>query len=214
MTAVKAVVLHSGGLDSTVCLYKAIRHGREVLSLGVDYGQRHRIELDYAASQCSRIGVPRRVIRVEWDKPVRVLPEGRTVEEIRSGGTSPAFLPGRNAIFLVLAAAEAAGTGAAEVWVGVNSRDFSGYPDCRPEFVDAFQRMLDAAIPDGPKVVAPLLSMTKPEIAGEALKLGLTRRDTWSCYRPVYSDAEARPCERCDACQLHAYAWRGFESED
>lgn len=77
----KAVVLHSGGLDSTVCLLKALEQGREVTSLGVDYGQRHQIELEYAAYQCHRLQVPRKVIRVEWDKPARVLPTGRTVED-------------------------------------------------------------------------------------------------------------------------------------
>jgi 7-cyano-7-deazaguanine synthase len=162
--------------------------------------------LEYALSQCEKLQVPRRVIRVEWDKPLRSLPQDRTIEEIRSG-VSSAFLPGRNAVFLALAAAEAGGIGASEVWTGVNARDFSGYPDCRPEFIAAFQQMLDVAIPEGPKVVAPLIAMTKPEIAACAVDLGLSRDDTWSCYRPAYTADGARPCERCDACRLHSYAW-------
>lgn len=205
--ATKIVVLHSGGLDSTVCLYKALREGHNVISLGVDYDQGHRIELEYASNQCKRLGVPRKLIRVQWDKPVRAIPENRTIGEIRSAGVSPAFLPGRNAVFLILAAAEAAGIGASEIWTGINAVDFSGYPDCRPEFVDAFQKMLNEAIPSGPMVVAPLLAWTKPAIAALANELGLGRDDTWSCYRPVNTENSTVACGRCDACVLHLHAW-------
>ncbi len=96
-----AVVLHSGGLDSTVCLLLAKRKHRYVLSLGIDYGQRHRVELEFAAYQCRQFGVPRKVIEVRWDKPMRDLPTNRTIQEIREG-VSAAFLPGRNIVFLSL----------------------------------------------------------------------------------------------------------------
>ena len=202
----KAIVLHSGGMDSTVCLLLASEKHRTVISLGIDYGQTSRAELEYAERLCVRFGIERRVLYVQWDKPVRELPMNRKVEEIRSG-VSPGFLPGRNALFLVLACAEAAGIGASEVWIGVNSRDYSGYPDSRPEFLDSFQKMIDIAMPGAPRVVAPLSSLSKPEIALEAHRLELLPDDTWSCYRPISLEEGYQPCGRCDACVLHRYAW-------
>jgi 7-cyano-7-deazaguanine synthase len=200
------LVLHSGGLDSTVCLLLAKEKGYNVVSLGIDYGQRHKIELSYARKQCRKFKVPRRVIKVEWTKPDRTIPENRTLEDMRAS-VSPAFLPGRNAIFLTIGAAEAAGIRAEELWVGVNCVDYSGYPDCRPDFIKAFKSMLALAIPNGPRVVTPLLTMPKPEIAREAARLGLRYGDTWSCYRPVSAPAGPQPCEKCDACILHKAAW-------
>lgn len=207
----KALVLHSGGLDSTLCLLLAKEQGRDVFSLGIDYGQRHRIELDYAVAQCNRYGIERRVLRVEWDKPYRDVPSSRSLDEIRSG-VSPAFLPGRNAVFLALACAEASGIGAEEVWVGVNSIDFSGYPDCRPEFIDSFNKMINFAIPGGPQIVAPLSRKSKPEIAAEAKRLGILQGDTWSCYKPQFTRNGISPCGKCDACVLHNHAWQSIDS--
>lgn len=209
----KAVVLHSGGLDSTLCLLMAKDAGREVVSLGIDYGQRHRIELEYALNQCRRYEIERRILRVEWDKPAREIPTGRSPDEIRSG-ISPAFLPARNAVFLTLACAEATGIEAGEVWIGVNSVDFSGYPDCRPEFIDSFKTMIIAAVPDGPKVIAPLIKMSKPAIASAAKRLGLTPNDTWSCYQPRFAKLGITPCGQCDACVLHDYAWRDADRKE
>jgi 7-cyano-7-deazaguanine synthase len=202
----KAVVLHSGGLDSTVCLLLAVESGAEVTSVGINYNQRHAIELHYANAQCRKRAIDRIVLQVAWSKPERVIPERRTLDEMRSS-VSPAFLPGRNAIFLSLALAEAAARGASEVWIGVNAVDFSGYPDCRPEFIDAFQQMAEKAIPDGPIVIAPLLNWTKAQIAEEAIRLGLVKGDTWSCYTPAISEAGLLPCGMCDACILHEHAW-------
>jgi len=202
----KAVILHSGGLDSTLCLLMAKNEGRELLSLGIDYGQRHRIELEYARSQCIKFGVERRVLRIEWDKPVRDIPKDRSIDVIRSE-VSPAFLPGRNAVFLTLACAEATGINAQEVWVGINAIDFSGYPDCRPEFLNSFKDMISLAIPNGPKIIAPLIGMSKPQIALKAKEVGLKPGDTWSCYQPLFTANGVSPCGRCDACNLHNYAW-------
>ena len=202
----KAVVLHSGGLDSTTCLLMAKEQGREVVSLGIDYGQRAAVELEYAARQCARFGVARRVLRIGWHKPDRVIPTNRSLEEIAQG-VSSAFLPGRNAVFLVLAVAEACGIGAAEIWFGANCVDYSGYPDCRPEFIQAFRNMMRFAVPDGPEIVTPLLTMAKPEIANEAFRLGIRRGDTWSCYRPQTTKEAVEPCGKCDGCVLHEYAW-------
>jgi 7-cyano-7-deazaguanine synthase len=180
----KIVVLHSGGLDSTVCLHMAVSRGHEAVSLGVNYNQHHHVELD------------------------RVIPMNRSVEEIKAG-VSVAFLPGRNGIFLMLASAEAAGIGAQEVWTGINSVDFSGYPDCRAEFVDSFQKMLNFAIPKGPRLVAPLQNKSKRQIAKMAERLGINETDTWSCYRPAITATGLSPCGSCDACKLHEFAWRG-----
>ncbi len=202
----KTVVLHSGGLDSTLCILMAKDAGHDVVSLGIDYGQRHRIELEYALAQCRRFGIEHRVLRVEWQKPIREIPTSRSLDEIRSG-VSPAFLPARNAVFLMLACAEATGVGAAEVWIGVNAVDYSGYPDCRPEFIDSFKNMINFAIPGGPQVEAPLINMSKPTIAHKARQLGLVPGDTWSCYQPQFTNQGISPCGQCDACILHNHAW-------
>jgi len=204
--AKKVLVLHSGGMDSTVCLLLALEAGYEVTSLGIDYHQRHSIELEYAESQCQRYGVLRRVIRVEWDKPKREMPLGRKVAEM-SNDVSSAFLPGRNLVFLTLACAEATGIAASEVWIGINSIEYSGYPDCTPDFLSGFQKMIKIAGISDLKVEAPLIAKNKREIASEAKRLGLGINDTWSCYRPITVDGKERPCGECDACVLHNHAW-------
>jgi len=202
----KALILHSGGLDSTLCLLLAMDAGREVTSLGIDYGQRHRIELEYATAQCQKYNIERRVLRVEWNKPIREIPVGRSLDNIRSG-ISPAFLPARNVVFLTLACAEAAGIGADEVWIGVNAIDYSGYPDCRQEFIDAFNTMIQTAIPEGPQIITPLINLTKQEIVEKAKLNGLLPGDTWSCYQPQFTTNGINPCGQCDACILNEYAW-------
>lgn len=209
----KAIILHSGGLDSTVCLLIAQERGREVLSLGIDYGQQSRAELEYAIRLCSRFNVMRRVIKVEWDKPERHIPMDRTLDKIHQG-VSSAFLPGRNVLFLALGCAEASGMKASEVWIGINSVDYSGYPDCRPEFLEQFRKMINLAIPKGPKIIAPLISLSKPEIAKEAYRLGIRQGDTWSCYRPFNTNNGFVPCGECDACVLHKYAWEHIPKQN
>jgi 7-cyano-7-deazaguanine synthase len=194
-------------MDSSVALLLARRDGREPLSLGINYGQLHSVELLYAAALCRRESIVRRVLEVKWDMPATGIPRNRELDEMRSAGPSPAFLPARNAVFLVLAAAEAAGIGASEIWLGVNALDYSGYPDCRPEFLAAFEAMLARAMPDPPKLVAPLVDKTKPQIATLARELGIAPGDTWSCYDPQLGAAGVTPCRICDACRLHAYAW-------
>lgn len=205
----KAIILHSGGLDSTVCLLLALEKGREVLSLGIDYGQYSRAELECAIKLCKRFNVSRKVLNVSWDKPNRTIPQNRNINEIGKD-ISPAFLPGRNALFLVLGCTEAAGIGASEVWTGINWIDSSGYPDCQPAFLEQFRMMIDLAIPNGAKIIAPLMEMTKPEIAREAYRLGIRKGDTWSCYRPLTTNNGFEPCGKCDACILHKYAWENM----
>ncbi len=205
----KVLVLHSGGMDSTTCLYRAHRAGAEVLSLGIDYGQRLAVELQFAQKQCEALGIPRQVIRVDWRKPERTIPLGRSIEEMATS-ISPAFLPGRNAIFLSLACAHASGIGAEEVHIGLNAIEFSGYPDCTPQFLETFITMIAEANPGGPQIVAPLLYMSKTEIAALAQNLGVGEHDTWSCYRPQLTMGVVAPCGDCDACRLHEHAWRAI----
>ncbi len=206
MTANRCIVLHSGGLDSTVCLLLARKHGRIPHSMGIAYGQKHDVELAYAAKQCERFGIDRHVVEVAWAKPDIEIPKDRTVAEMKAG-IAPTFVPGRNAVFLALACAEAAGIGATEVWLGVNAVDYSGYPDCRESFLQAFRAMWAEAVPNPPRIVAPLVTLTKPEIAALARELGLKHGDTWSCYAPDLSGSEPQPCGHCDACLLHTHAW-------
>lgn len=206
----RVLVLHSGGMDSTTCLYKAHAEGAEVFSLGVNYGQKLAVELMFAQRHCDALGIPREVINVNWNKPERAIPTGRTVDEMRAS-ISPAFLPSRNAVFLSIACAHAAGVGAEEVHTGINSVEFSGYPDCTPEFLNSFSEMMSVANPGGARIVAPLLYMDKPQIASLARGLGIGEHDTWSCYQPALRDGAVAPCGECDACRLHTHAWRAIE---
>ena len=206
----KVLVLHSGGMDSTVCLPLAREQRRQPISLGVDYGQHHLIELEYARQQCSRLGIPRREVRVSWTKGAHEIPLERTVHEIKSG-RSTAFLPGRNQLFLALAFAEAAGVGATEVWIGVNAVDYSGYPDCTADFINAFQVTADKGLGSHIPLVTPLMTLGKPAIAELSARLGLTATDTWSCYRPAIASTGITPCGKCDACVLHAHAWSSLK---
>ena len=207
----RVLVLHSGGMDSTTCLYEAHRGGAEVFSLGVDYGQRLSVELMYAQRQCDALGIERSVVSVSWRKPEREIPLNRTVDEMRAS-ISPAFLPARNAILLSLACAHASGIFADEVHTGLNCIDFSGYPDCTVEFFCSFTAMMKIANPQGPKLVAPLLNLSKIEIAKMARRLGIGENDTWSCYRPQITSEGVVPCRACDACRLHDHAWRAIEA--
>jgi 7-cyano-7-deazaguanine synthase len=205
----RVLVLHSGGMDSTTCLYRAHRNGAEVFSLGINYGQRLAVELLFAQRQCEAFGIPREVLNVEWRKTVRDIPLNRSVEEMRAS-VSPAFLPGRNVLLLSIASAHGTAIGADEVHIGLNAVEFSGYPDCTPEFLDAFIKMMAVANPGGSRIVAPLMHLSKPEIAEMAQGLGISRHDTWSCYRPQLRAGAVVPCDECDACRLHAHAWHSL----
>jgi 7-cyano-7-deazaguanine synthase len=203
----KILILHSGGMDSTTCLYQARAEGHDVLSLGVDYGQKLSIEFLFAERQCAQRDIPREVIKISWQKPQRLIPLNRSMEEMRSS-ISPAFLPGRNIVFLSLGYAHGAGIGVDEVQIGLNCVDFSGYPDCTVEFFASFRAMIEAGSPGGPALVAPLLTLRKSEIAERARDLGIGPNDTWSCYRPQVSKGTVVPCGQCDACRLHESAWK------
>jgi len=208
----KVLVLHSGGMDSTVCLLMAKEAGHEVFSLGIDYGQRHSVEMLYAKAQCEKHKIDRKVVSVSWDKPLRETPLDRNPAQMPKS-VSTAFLPGRNLLFLSLAGAEAAGIGANEIWTGINCVDYSGYPDCTREFLDSFKKTWSTAAPGGPSIVAPLLEMGKPAIAKKAFELGLDIHSTWSCYRPQILPAGVAACGRCDACVLHDFAWKDIKDK-
>ena len=204
----KILVLHGGGMDSTVCLYDAFNGSEaEVISLGIDYGQRPSVELLFAARQCAEKNIERQVIKVQWEKPAGDIPVRKEVQKIE-GGVPRAFLPSRNLFFLALGSVHAAGIGADELHIGINSEDFPGHPDCTPEFFDAFSAVHRLTGAPKVKIVAPLLQMSKPKIAKLAQRLGIGPLDTWSCYRPKIDGGTVGPCEECDACKLHEYAWK------
>jgi 7-cyano-7-deazaguanine synthase len=208
---VRAVVLLSGGLDSTTCLAAALADGREVHALSVDYGQRHRRELARARALAHLLGAAsHRVVKVDLsafggsaltDAAIAV-PKGRSAAAM-SRDIPVTYVPARNTVMLSLALAWAEVIGAEEIHVGVNAVDYSGYPDCRPEFLAAFERLARVATKAGVggrplRIVAPLQRLSKAGIIRLGTRLGVPYGRTQSCYDP----AAGRACGRCDACQL------------
>jgi 7-cyano-7-deazaguanine synthase len=213
----KAVVLLSGGLDSATTLALAIEQGFESYALTVRYGQRHAIEVDRATAQARALGArEHRVVDLDLGfvrgsaltDPGIAVPKGRTDEQVEAG-IPPTYVPARNTVFLSLALAWAEGLGACDLFLGVNAVDYSGYPDCRPEFVEAFETLANRATKLGVearpfRVHAPLLRWTKARIVQEADRLGVDVSRTVSCYDP---GPVGEPCGLCDSCVLRA---RGF----
>ncbi len=209
----RAVVLLSGGLDSSTVLAWAVRAGWKPVALSFDYGQSHPRELEAARRQARRWGLEHLVARVDL-RPVgssallgaAEVPKDRELEE---AGIPVTYVPARNALFLTYALALAEGRGIREIFIGVNAVDFSGYPDCRPEFLVAFQRMADLATRAGVegwpiRIRAPLLYLRKRDIVVKANGFGVDLGATWTCYAP----GPEGPCGRCDACRLRA---KGFQ---
>ena len=207
----KAVVLLSGGLDSMVCAALAREAGFEVLALTVDYHQRHRVELE-AAKRIAADLASRHIVL-----PMDLSAFGGSALtddiEVPKGGVGEGipvtYVPARNTVFLSLALAWAEAAGARDLFVGVNALDYSGYPDCRPEFIAAFEALANQATKAGDSgnrftVHAPLQDMTKADIAREANRLGLNAGLSHSCYDP---DPQGHACGQCDACRLRA---KGF----
>jgi 7-cyano-7-deazaguanine synthase len=207
-----AVILLSGGLDSATALAVARRDGFRCHALTVDYGQRHAAELEaaYRVAQAMRV-CEHRVVRIDLrgfggsaltsDLPV---PQDRPADAMASG-IPVTYVPARNTVFLSLALAWAEVLGSFDIYVGVNAVDYSGYPDCRPEFVKAFERLANLATKAGVerkgefKVHAPLIHLTKAEIIQLGIELGVHYELTHSCYDP--SD-DGAACGRCDSCQI------------
>ena len=214
----KAIVLLSGGLDSTTTLAVARDLGFDVFALSVDYGQRHRVELDRADRVAKAMGVAdHRTVRLDLRAiggsaltAGMAVPKGRSADEM--GQDIPiTYVPARNTILLGLALGYAETVGAFDLFIGANIQDYSGYPDCRPEFLEAFERLANLATKAGVegagrfRVHAQLLKLTKAEIIREGTRLGVDYAQTLSCYDP---DERGRACGQCDSCLLRK---KGFE---
>jgi 7-cyano-7-deazaguanine synthase len=211
---IPAVVLVSGGLDSATTLALARAEGRACHALSFDYGQRHRVELRAAAHVARALGaVEHRVMKIDTagiggsalTDPAIDVPEQPTT------GVPVTYVPARNTVFLSLALGWAEVLGARELWIGVNAVDYSGYPDCRPEFVAAFERLANLATKAGVEgerfvVRAPLIEWTKAEIVARGTALGVDYATTISCYQP---DEDGRACGRCDSCRLRRAGFDG-----
>jgi 7-cyano-7-deazaguanine synthase len=207
-----AVVLLSGGLDSMVAGGLARESGYRLLALTVDYGQRHRIELQAAANIARRLGAERHIV-LPLDLSRfggSALTDDIDVPKGGLGNQIPiTYVPARNTIFLSLCLGWAEAAGARDLFIGVNALDYSGYPDCRPDFVAAFERMANLATKAGVEgesftVRTPLIDLTKAQIVAEAARLGLDPAMSWSCYDPT---PDLRHCGLCDSCRLRA---KGF----
>jgi 7-cyano-7-deazaguanine synthase len=211
----RTVVILSGGLDSTVCLADACASAERVIALSVDYGQRHAVELDRARAIAAHYGVEHVVQRLDlsaWggsaltDASIDV-----PVADLDNTTIPTTYVPGRNLIFLSLAVALAEARGYDAVSIGVNALDYSGYPDCRPEFIDSFRRAAGLALRTGVEgspvdVITPLIDMSKAQIVRRGVELGAPLELTWSCYRGF-----DKPCGDCDSCVLRA---KGFAEAD
>lgn len=208
-----AIILLSGGLDSMVSAALAAEQGYRLIALTVDYNQRHKIELQSAAKIAGRLNVAEHIIL-----PLDLSRFGGSaltadidVPKSGVGDDIPVtYVPARNLIFLSLTLGLAEARNARDIFIGVNALDYSGYPDCRPEFIEGFERLADLATKAGDqgsgfRIQTPLQHMTKADIAREAIRLGLDPAWSWSCYDPADDDL---PCGLCDSCRLRQ---KGFE---
>ena len=206
-----AVVLLSGGLDSMVCAGIARERGFSVIALTIDYNQRHRVELEAARTIAEALAERHIVLPLD----LRAFGGSALTSDIavpKDGlgeGIPVTYVPARNTIFLSLALGLAEASGARDIFIGVNALDYSGYPDCRPEFIAEFERVANLATKAGVEgdrftIHAPLQHMTKADIAHEAERLGLDAALSHSCYDPL---PDGRHCGRCDACRLRS---KGF----
>ncbi len=218
-----AVVLLSGGLDSATVLEIARRQGFAVHAISFRYGQRHQLELNRAQQIASRSEVAQHVVidinlgqfggsALTADIAV---PKHNSAEEI--GAEIPVtYVPARNTVFLSLALAFAESISASDIFIGVNALDYSGYPDCRPEYIEAFERLANLATKAGVtgtqaiRIHAPLIQLSKAEIIARGLELGVDYSITTSCYDPTN---DGRPCKHCDACllRIRGFALNGLE---
>lgn len=214
----KAVCLLSGGLDSSTTLALARRDDFDCYALSFDYGQRHRVELEAAARVAKSLGATQHLVicidlRVFGGSALTsdlAVPKGRVPSEM-TADIPVTYVPARNTVFLSFALAWAEVLGASDIFIGVNALDYSGYPDCRPEYIEAYERMANLATKAGVegrthvKIHTPLIRLSKAEIVKLGAELGVDFSLTHSCYDP---DAAGRPCGQCDSCVLRR---KGFE---
>jgi len=220
--ASRAIVLLSGGLDSATCLLIARGEAQEVFALSFDYGQRHGVELERARRLAERYGVTaHRIVRLDLPAPgssaltdrARGVPRNALGEE----AIPVTYVPARNTLFLAHAIAWGEALGAGDVYIGANALDYSGYPDCRPEFLEAFEAAANLGTKAGVegtlafRIRAPLLRLTKGEIVARAAALGLDFSLTSSCYDPMPT---GQPCGTCDSCLLRAKGFRAARLHD
>ena len=207
MSAPKAVVLLSGGLDSATSAAQAIADGYELIALSLHYGQRHDRELIAAKRVVEHLGIKEHFVMdvnlSQWggsaltDQAVDV-----PIDGVQSGVIPVTYVPGRNTVFLAIALSLAEAKGAEAIYLGINAVDYSGYPDCRPEYLEAVQHLATLSSKAGlegnaPKLVAPLIMDSKVDIVHRALVLGVPIHLTWSCYQ-----GEGDPCGVCDSCRI------------
>ena len=213
MTDSTAIALLSGGLDSATAAALAVEAGDRVIGLSFDYGQRHRRELEAAAALASRLGlVEHHIIQVNlasWGgSSLTDAAQAIPVGGVEEGVIPSTYVPGRNTVFISLGLSLAEARGARRIVLGVNAVDYSGYPDCRPDYLEAFQTLADLSSKvgregRGPQLWAPLVTWSKQRIVEEALRLNVPIAETWSCY----SGGE-RPCGVCDSCRIRDDALR------
>lgn len=208
----KAVVLASGGVDSTTAMAVAREEGFDLYALTIRYGQRHEREVESAAGVAKALGAKAHLVLAVDLRAIGgsaltdeiAVPKGRSPAEI-GHGIPVTYVPARNTVFLALALAWAEVLGAEDIFLGVNALDYSGYPDCRPEYIAAFERMATLATKAGIegrmsfRIHTPLIQLTKGEIIRRGLELGVNYALTWSCYEPGSTGA---PCSACDSCLL------------
>ncbi len=206
----KAIVLLSGGLDSATAAAQAIADGYELGALSFNYGQRHQRELEAAKAVAKHFAIADHhfidVNLAQWGASsltdlAQPLPQNDPQTGIRAGIPST-YVPGRNTVFIALALALAEAKGAKAIYLGINAVDYSGYPDCRPEYLAAFQQLAQLSSKVGleghaPALIAPLVMDSKVDIVHRAIALGVPIEQTWSCYQ-----GGAEPCGRCDSCQI------------
>jgi 7-cyano-7-deazaguanine synthase len=218
VTSARAIVLLSGGLDSATVLAMARSRNYQCYALSVEYGQRHHAELD-AARRVAALGAhEHRIMRVDLAGiGGSALTDARVaVPETPQPGIPSTYVPARNTLFLSLALGWAEVIGANDIFVGVNAVDFSGYPDCRPAFIEEFEKLAQVATKAGIegarfKIHAPLIEMSKADIIQAGARLGVDFSATVSCYQ---ADADGRACGRCDSCRLRAAGFAGAKIPD
>ncbi|MGD2009032.1 MAG: 7-cyano-7-deazaguanine synthase QueC [Cellvibrionales bacterium] len=210
---IKAVVLTSGGLDSATVLAMARDAGRHCYALSFDYGQRHRAELDAAARVAAAFpGTVHKTVTLDLREigGSALTDDGIDVPTEPTSGIPVTYVPARNTVFLALALGWAEVLDADEIYIGVNAVDYSGYPDCRPEFIEAFSKMAELATKagvegEGIRLCTPIIDMSKAEIIAAGSALGVDYSKTVSCYQ---ADPHGLACGQCDSCRLRAQGFR------